>query len=248
MDKQKLAHIFKSAADYFTALHQTDYRHGFDKGYSITQLSSFANDFQDMRVNFANDKDPTILSAFMLQSSIKLTKPKHRKLWEVITQRPTYMETSHGFTAVSPFAVFAEPSINLWRDFTKNDLLSWRLAEHSFGYLQIDKPKLLESINKQDLLDYLLDSAISFRKSEITTMSIPSYIAKWLESNAFREVRIREYTINEHKFYAFATSEDFDDKDNFTTFVGFINHTLQIGNLSESDLQPVELLSDYLQG
>ena len=111
MDKQKLAYIFKSAADYFTALHQTDYRHGFDKGYSI-----------------------------------------------------------------------------------------------------------------------------------------PSYVAKWLESNAFREVRIREYTINEHKFYAFATSEDFDDKDNFTTFVGFINHTLHAGNLSESDLQPVELLSDYLRG
>lgn len=247
MDKQKLAVLFKSAYDAFSSKHQTDYRHGFDKGYSITQLSSFANNFLDIRVNFANDKDPTILSAFVLHSNTKLTKPKHRKLWEVITQRPTYMETAHGFTSLSPFAVFAEPSINLWRDFNKDDLLSWYLSERSFGYLQIDKPKLLESINKKDLMEHVVDNTISFYKSNIITLSIPSYIAKWLETNSFREVRIREYTINEHKFYAFATSEDFSDRDNLCYFTGIINHTLHIGNLSESDLQPVELLSDYLQ-
>lgn len=248
MDKQKLAFIFKSAADSFTSQHQTDYRHGFDKGYSITQLSSFGNNFHDIRANFASDQDPTLLSAFVLQSNTKLTKPKHRKLWEVITQRPTYMETAHGFTSLSPFAVFAEPSINLRRDFTKDDLLSWHLSDNSFGFLQIEKPKLLESLGKKDLMEYVVDNTISFYKSEITTLSIPSYIAKWLESNAFREVRIREYTIKEHKFYAFVTSEDFSDRDNLCYFTGLINHTLHARNLSESDLQLVELQSDYTRG
>lgn len=45
MDKQKLAVLFKSAYDAFSSKHQTDYRHGFDKGYSITQLGSFADSF-----------------------------------------------------------------------------------------------------------------------------------------------------------------------------------------------------------
>lgn len=248
MDKQKLAFIFKSAADSFTSQHQTDYRHGFDKGYSITQLSSFGNNFHDIRANFASDQDPTLLSAFLLQSSSKHTKPKHRKLWEVITQRPTYKETDYSFTAASPFAVFAEPSINLWRDFTKDDLISWKLTPASFGFLQLDRPKLLESVGKKDLMDYYSDIGVNFAQSEITTMPIPSYIAKWLESNAFREVRIREYNTNEHKFYAFATSEDFLDKENFISFVGLINHTLHARNLSESDLQLVELQSDYTRG
>lgn len=244
MDKQKLASIFKKAADSFTAKHQTDYSHGFDKGYSIVELRGFSNSFQDIRANFINDQDPTILSAFILQTNNKLTPPKHRRLWKTILQRAAYMETPYHFTAASPFAVFAAPSINLWRDFTKDDLLSWRLSENSFGFLQIEEPKIVGSLDT-GLVNYLIDNGVSFTRGEVTTLPIPSYLSKWLEYNACKEVRIREYTIREHKFYAFATSDDFLAKDGATYFVGVINHTLHARTLPESELQLVDIPSDY---